>query len=110
VIKVGVIAVVLAAASTPAILPSSTESLAVTRHEAKIRTFEALLRQTELPPDVSDATHADITVQGCIRKSYGFRCRGALHPVAFSGIDGSTCHYYVRIFPRTTHLVESTCE
>lgn len=105
-IKVGLLAVVVALG----LASSVTTRSPMTRHDAKIRTFKALLHETELPPDAADATHASITVAGCRRTMFGFRCRGSLAPVAFSGIDGSTCRYIVRVYPKTTHLVESGCE
>lgn len=82
----------------------------VTRHEAKVRTFAALLRLTELRPDVSDATHANITVGSCKRlTANGWVCKGGLYPVAFSGIDGSVCSYIVMVTASRTRLKETGC-
>jgi len=71
-----------------------------TRHQAKVATFGALLRETEQQPDVVDQTRADITVSACARVSGGWRCRGTLNPVTISGID-TTCRYTVRVGSRT---------
>jgi hypothetical protein len=76
----------------------------LTRHAAKIRTFEALLRITEQPPDTTDATRAAITVAGCRRLNAGYLCHGTLTPVAFSGIDGTSCHYVVAVYPHATRV------
>lgn len=105
-IKAGLLAVVVGLGFATSVTISSS----LTRHDAKVRTFKALLRLTEAPPDVVDATHAVISVAGCRRTDYGFRCRGSLSPVDMSGIPGSTCYYIVRVYSKTTHLVESGCE
>jgi len=82
----------------------------LTRHEAKVRTFAALLKETELPADSADATHASITVGGCKRISSGtWVCKGSLYPVAFSGIDGSTCSYTVMVTRSRTRLTPVDC-
>jgi hypothetical protein len=79
------------------------------RHTAKLATFSVLLRQTERRPDTSDATHAAITVLGCRATSFGFRCRGVLSPVSFSGIDGSSCAYVVYVTRRSAKIVNIDC-
>lgn len=81
----------------------------LSRHDAKIRTFKALLRQTEQPPDAADATHAAITVAGCRRLGAGYLCRGSLSPVAFSGIPGNTCTFIVAVYPHSTRMGDGTC-
>lgn len=88
--------------------PASPAS--VTRHDAKVRTFKALLRETEKPADASDATNAAITVAGCRRVGSGFLCRGSLSPVAFSGIDGATCRFAVAVYPHSTRVKVGVCE
>lgn len=91
-------------------IASSSESPKLTRHDAKVRTFKILLRETEKPADASDATHAAITVEGCRRLTGAFRCRGYLYPVAFSGISGSRCRFTVTVFKHSTRVVQSACQ
>jgi hypothetical protein len=87
----------------------TVSSTTLTRHDAKVRTFKVLLKETEQRPDVSDATHADITVAGCKRHGAGFLCKGSLYPVSFSGIPDSTCNFIVVVYPHTTHTTVGDC-
>lgn len=106
--KATALAVLLAVAVLGGVRSSSTANQ-VTRHQAKARTFAALLRITERAPDVADATLASITVDQCKRVGSGWLCHGSLYPVAFSGIDGSTCPIVVIVYPHSTHVRESQC-
>lgn len=81
----------------------------LTRHDAKVRTFKALLHVTELAPDVTDASHAAVTVAGCRRVTNGFRCVGSLAPVAMSGIPGLTCVYIVNVYKHSTRMNDGDC-
>jgi hypothetical protein len=85
-------------------------SAPVTRHDAKIRSFKALLHMTEQRPDVTDATHASITIGSCHRVANAFSCEGELYPVAFSGIDGSRCSYRILVFAHSLRLREIACD
>lgn len=98
----------LAGAALVALALAPASSLP-SRHEAKVRTFRALLALTEERPDVVDATHAAVTVAGCARRRYGWLCNGSLAPVAFSGITGSTCRYVVRVSRSSARLAERGC-
>jgi hypothetical protein len=99
----------LALATTALITAPATTGSQVTLHQAKVRTFRALLAITERRPDAADATRANVTVQQCKRSGAGYLCHGTLAPVAFSGIDGSTCPFLVYVTPTRTHVTDSPC-
>jgi len=100
--KVAALVSVLTLTLTPA---GSTLS----RHDAKLRTFDALLKMTERTPDQIDVTHSAITVAGCARTSYGFRCRGVLNPTLQSGILTGPCSYVVRVYAKRTDVELDIC-
>lgn len=91
-------------------LPLPPPPAKLTRHEAKVRTFAALLRETEKAADSADATHASITVGSCKRISSGaWVCKGRLYPVVFSGIGGDTCSYVATVTSSRVRLSGVGC-
>jgi len=91
-------------------LSSTVAAPPLTQRDAKVRTFKALLHMTEERPDAIDATRSAITVGGCERRTYGFRCHGALSPVLISGIVAPICEYRVFVFKHSTRVSDTNCE
>lgn len=78
----------------PTALAIAAASLSL--HTARIESFAALDRITEITPDAIDATQAVVSVGRCTRITGGWSCKGMLAPVLESGIVTTEC-YRVRV-------------